>query len=112
MYNITEGRENFHPKGRDNGYVLTLGNFRVYISGNTEDVPEMRSLQNMDLAFVCMNVPFTMDVKAAASAVVEYAPTYVYPYHCRGRDNGPQDPAECAALLTDGITAKVGGWYS
>lgn len=110
-YNTTEGRENFHPQGRDNGYVLDLGGFRIYISGDTEDTPEMRSLQNIDLAFVCMNLPFTMDAAAAASAVAEFAPTYVYPYHYRGRDNGTQDPMEFANMLPDGIEAKMGGWY-
>jgi L-ascorbate metabolism protein UlaG (beta-lactamase superfamily) len=111
-YNTTEDRLNFHPQGRDNGYVLTYRDFRVYISGDTEDTPEMRGLENIDLAFVCMNLPFTMDAEAAASAVTEFAPTYVYAYHYRGRDNGTQDPAEFAALLPDGIEAKMGGWYS
>lgn len=73
-YNITEDRLSFHPEGCDNGYVLTCRDFRVYISDDTEDTPEMRGLENIDLAFVCMNLPFTMD---AASAVVEFAPTYV-----------------------------------
>ena len=68
-YNTTEGRLDFHPEGRDNGYVLSYADFRIYISGDTEDTPEMRALQNIDLAFVCMNLPFTMDVEQAASAV-------------------------------------------
>lgn len=110
-YNTTEERLNFHPQGRDNGYVLSFEGFRVYVSGDTEDIPEMRSLENIDLAFVCMNLPFTMDVAAAASAVTEFAPSYVYPYHYRGRDNGTQDPQEFADMLADGIEAKMGGWY-
>lgn len=110
-YNISEDRLNFHPQGRDNGYVLNFDDFRVYISGDTEDIPEMRALTDIDLAFVCMNLPFTMEVDAAASAVAEFAPTYVYPYHYRGRDNGTQDPAAFAALLPEGIAAKMGGWY-
>ena len=110
-YNITEDRLNFHPQGRDNGYVITLPGFRVYVSGDTEDIPEMRALENIDLAFVCMNLPFTMDASAAASAVNDFAPTYVYPYHYRGRDNGTQDPAEFAGMLNDGIEARMGGWY-
>ena len=56
-YNTTAARLNFHPKGRDNGYVLTLGGQRLYVSGDTEDIPEMRSLQTIDVAFVCMNLP-------------------------------------------------------
>jgi L-ascorbate metabolism protein UlaG (beta-lactamase superfamily) len=111
-YNTTEERLNFHPKGRDNGYVLDIAGTRVYISGDTEDIPEMRALENIDIAFVCMNLPFTMGAEAAASAVAEFAPTYVYPYHYRGRDNGTQDPAAFAEMLPDGITAKMGGWYS
>lgn len=110
-YNTTEERLNFHPKGRDNGYVLTIDDFRVYISGDTEDIPEMRALENIDLAFVCMNLPFTMDVAAAASAVSEFKPSFVYPYHYRGRDNGTQDPMEFANLLGDAIEVKMGGWY-
>jgi len=66
-HNMTEGREKFHPKGRDNGYVLTLANFRIYISGDTEDVPEMRALEGIDLAFVCMNLPYTMTAVRDAS---------------------------------------------
>lgn len=110
-YNITEERLNFHPQGRDNGYVVSVDGLRVYISGDTEDIPEMRALEDIDVAFVCMNLPFTMDATAAASAVAEFAPSYVYPYHYRGRDNGTQDPAEFANLLGDEIEVKMGGWY-
>jgi L-ascorbate metabolism protein UlaG (beta-lactamase superfamily) len=85
MYNITAGRNN-HTKGVGNGYVLTLGDRRIYISGDTEDVPEMRALEGIDVAFVCMNLPFTMDVNQAANAVREFRPRMVYPYHYRGSD--------------------------
>lgn len=111
-YNTTEERKNFHPQGRDNGYVLNFEGFRVYISGDTEDVPEMRALTDIDLAFVCMNLPFTMDANAAASAVSEFAPTYVYPYHYRGRDGGTQDPAEFAKMLSGDTEVRMGDWYS
>lgn len=110
-YNTTEERLKFHPQGRDNGYVLTFDGFRVYISGDTEDIPEMRALENIDLAFVCMNLPFTMDVKAAASAVAEFRPKFVYPYHYRGRDGGTQDPQEFARLVGNAAEVKIGGWY-
>ena len=110
-YNTTEGRTNFHPQGRDNGYVVTIGDFRVYISGDTEDTPAMRALKDIDVAFLCMNLPFTMDAKQAASAVAEFRPAYVYPYHYRGRDNGTQDPAEFAALVGDAAQVKVHDWY-
>ncbi len=59
-YNMTAGKEKFHPKGRDNGYVLTLGGKRVYIAGDTEDIPEMRALKSIDIAFLPMNLPYTM----------------------------------------------------
>lgn len=110
-YNTTEERMNFHPQGRDNGYVLTVDGMRIYVSGDTEGVPEMRALENIYVAFVCMNLPFTMDAKAAAEAVSEFAPKYVYPYHYRGRDNGTQDPAEFAEMLTAAIETKFGNWY-
>lgn len=112
-YNTTQERLNFHPQGRDNGYVLDLAGFRIYISGDTEDIPEMRALENIDIAFVCMNLPFTMDAVAAQDAVREFGPRYVYPYHYRGRDNGSQDPNEFSEMLADApdIEVVVGPWY-
>lgn len=102
----------FHPKARgDNGYVLTMNGFRIYISGDTEDIPEMRSLKDIDLAFVCMNLPFTMTDEAAASAVAEFKPKYVYPYHYRGRDGGTQDPKKFAELVGDAAEVKLVDWY-
>lgn len=65
-YNTTKDRLNVHPKGRDNGYQVTIDGTRIYISGNTEGTPEMRALENIDVAFVCMNLTFTTDAKAAA----------------------------------------------
>ena len=59
-YNTTPGKEKYHPKGRDNGFILTLDGFRVYISGDTEDIPEMRNFKNIDVAFLSTNQPFTM----------------------------------------------------
>lgn len=110
-YNTTEERKNFHPEGRDNGYVLTIDGFHVYISGDTEGTREMMALTDIDLAFVCMNLPFTMDAEAAAEAVAAFKPTYVYPYHYRGRDGGTQDPEVFAAALGDATTVKMGNWY-
>jgi len=85
MYNITPGRTG-HTKGRGNGYVLTIDGKRIYVAGDTEDIPEMRALQNIDMAFVCMNLPFTMDINQAASAVREFRPKVVYPYHYSSSD--------------------------
>lgn len=86
MYNLREEALKFHAKGRGNGYVITLGNERIYFSGDTEDIPEMRSLENIDKAFVCMNLPYTMTVESAVSAVLEFKPKKVYPYHYRGTE--------------------------
>jgi L-ascorbate metabolism protein UlaG (beta-lactamase superfamily) len=108
MYNLTEERLKFHTKGRGNGYILTLGNRRVYISGDTEDIPEMRSLKNIDAAFVCMNLPYTMTVGQAASAVREFKPTVVYPYHHRS-----SDVEKFRQLIgTDsGVEVRIRDWY-
>jgi L-ascorbate metabolism protein UlaG (beta-lactamase superfamily) len=86
MYNLPEESESKHPKGRGNGYVLTIDNKQIYISGDTEDIPEMRNLRNIDVAFICMNLPFTMDIYQAADVVLEFQPKVVYPYHYRGTD--------------------------
>ena len=84
-YNLTPDRLKFHPKSRgDNGYVLNLSGKRIYLSGDTEDIQEMRDLKNIDFAFVCMNLPYTMTVEQAASAVLEMKPKAVTPYHYRG----------------------------
>ena len=85
MYNLREEALQFHPKGRGNGYVLTLGNQRIYFSGDTEDIPEMRALKGIDKAFICMNLPYTMPVDRASDAVLEFQPKQVYPYHYRGK---------------------------
>lgn len=86
MYNLTAERLKFHEKGRGNGYVIEKNDYRIYISGDTEDIPEMRALEGIDVAFVCMNLPYTMTVDQAASAVLEFRPKKVYPYHYRGTD--------------------------
>ncbi len=85
MYNLpNEGAR--HPKGWGNGYVITMGGKKLYVSGDTEDIPEMRQLQNIDIAFVCMNLPYTMDIYQATSGVLEFEPKVMYPYHHRGQD--------------------------
>ena len=108
MYNLPETEDSRHPKGRGNGYVLTFGEKRIYISGDTEDIAEMRALQNIDVAFVCMNGP-TMDIQQAASAVLEFKPRIVYPFHHRGSD------IEAFKKLVDdgqaGIEVRLRNWY-
>ena len=83
MYNLTKERLMFHPRGVGNGYVVTINGKRIYNSGDTEDIPEMRKLKNIDIAFVCMNLPYTMDVNQAASAVLDFKPKIIYPFHYR-----------------------------
>ncbi|WP_339754070.1 MBL fold metallo-hydrolase [uncultured Winogradskyella sp.] len=86
MYNLREEALKFHTKGRGNGYLLTVKGERIYISGDTEDILEMRGLKSIDKAFVCMNLPYTMTVESAASAVLEFKPKRVFPYHYRGTE--------------------------
>lgn len=105
-YNTTEDRLQYHPKGRDNGYVLTIDGRRVYIAGDTEDIPEMRALEDIYIAFVPMNLPYTMDETQAASAVSEFKPAYAYPYHYKG-----SDPQAFAAKVSDGTEVVMGPWY-
>ena len=115
-YNVTEGRLNFHPQDRgDLGFVITIGDFRVYVSGDTEATPEMMALTDIDLAFVCMNLPFTMTAEQAAAGVAAFSPGVVIPYHYRGREGGTQDPKEFARLLAaSGASSEVTmhDWYN
>jgi len=107
-YNLAAERQKYHAKGRGNGYVLTLGETRVYISGDTEDIPEMRALRNIDVAFLCMNLPYTMTVEQAADAVRAFRPRIVYPYHCRG-----SDLEKFKQLVGDqaGVEVRIRDWY-
>lgn len=80
-YNTTEGRDKFHPKGRDNGYVLDFDGFRVYIAGDLEDIPELSALKEIDVAFLPVNQPYTMTPEQAAHAARVIQPKVFYPYH-------------------------------
>lgn len=86
MYNLPESDDAFHTKGRGNGYIIERDGKRLYIAGDTEDIPEMRNLQNIDMALVPMNLPYTMDVDQAAEGVLAFEPKEVYPYHFRGEE--------------------------
>jgi L-ascorbate metabolism protein UlaG (beta-lactamase superfamily) len=108
MYNTTADRLKFHEKGRGNGYVVTFGDKRVYISGDTEDIPEMRALKNIEVAFLCMNLPYTMTVEQAASAVRAFKPKIVYPYHYRGSDL--QKFKELVGS-NEGVEVRLRDWY-
>ena len=95
-YNSTPGRDKFHPKGRDNGYVLTIDGKIIYIAGDTEDIPEMAELKNVDIAFLPMNQPYTMTPEQLAHAVKMIKPKIVYPYHY-----GDSDLTDLPELLKD-----------
>jgi len=109
-YNLTRGPapgKLFHDKGRGNGYVLTYGGVRFYFSGDTEGVPEMRALKNIDIAFVCMNLPYTMPPDEAADAVKAFHPKVVIPYHYRGSDLAVFQKR----LEGTGIEVRLLEWY-
>jgi L-ascorbate metabolism protein UlaG (beta-lactamase superfamily) len=110
MYNLRRGPsagQLFHPKGRGNGYVLTLGSKRVYIAGDTECTDEMRALKDIDIAFVPMNLPYTMPPSEAAECVKAFKPKVVFPYHYRG-----QNPQEFkTALEGEPIDVRLLEWY-
>jgi L-ascorbate metabolism protein UlaG (beta-lactamase superfamily) len=96
-YNITADRLRFHPKDRkDNGYILTFGDKRVYAAGDTEGTPEMKALKNVDVAFLPINLPYTMTPQDAAEAARAFQPKVLYPYH-----QGKADPNEVKRALAD-----------
>jgi len=111
MYNLKRGPEAgklFHDKSRGNGYVLNIGGKRVYFSGDTEVTDEMRALKNIDVAFVCMNLPYTMPPEEAAEGVKAFRPKIVYPYHYRGSDlTAFSKPLEAQS----GIEVRLREWY-
>ncbi|GBC82601.1 hypothetical protein HRbin10_01728 [bacterium HR10] len=111
MYNLVRGPspgQLYHTKGRGNGYVLTLGGRRVYISGDTECVPEIKALKGIDVAFICMNLPFTMPPEEAAECVKAFRPKIVYPYHYRNSD---LSRFVDALKGESGIEIRLRNWY-
>jgi L-ascorbate metabolism protein UlaG (beta-lactamase superfamily) len=116
MYNLKRGPAEgrfFHDKGRGNGYVLTYGGKRFYFSGDTEAIPEMRNLKNIDAAFVCMNVPYTMTPEEAADGVKAMHPKVVYPYHYRNGDKSLSDLKKFEqGLAGSGIEVRIRDWYA
>lgn len=110
MYNIEHGPapgKLFHDKGRGNGYVMTYGGKRFYFSGDTEGTPEMRALKNIDVAFVCMNMPYTMTPDEAAQAIKAFKPKVVIPYHYHGSDLSVLQKD----LQGTGIEVRILDWY-
>ncbi|OGX84134.1 MBL fold metallo-hydrolase [Hymenobacter lapidarius] len=113
MYNLPEAADAPHTKGRGNGYVLNLGGKNVYLSGDTEDIAEMRALKGIDVAFVCMNLPYTMDANQAAQGVLAFKPRIVYPYHYRGQ-NGLSDVGsfkKTVNMANKKIDVRLRNWY-
>ncbi len=104
-YNLVHRRESgefYHPKGEGNGYVLTFGDTRIYIAGDTENTPEMKSLEDIDYAFLPMNLPYTMTPEMVADAVNAFKPNVLYPYHY-----GDTDVSKLLELLKDNQTPEV-----
>jgi L-ascorbate metabolism protein UlaG (beta-lactamase superfamily) len=106
-YNLVHMRDTgqpFHPKGVGNGYILTFSDKRVYIAGDTENTPEMKALQTIDVAFLPMNLPYTMTPEMVADAVRAFQPKILYPYHF-----GDTDTAKLTELLKDqtGIEVRI-----
>ena len=110
MYNLQRGPQPgqlYHTKGRGNGYILSFGNERFYLSGDTACIPEMQQLRDIDVAFVCMNLPYTMTPEEAAGCVNVFKPKVVYPYHYGESDLS----AFQKAITTPGIQVRILDWY-
>ena len=110
MYNLQRGPaagQLFHTKGRGNGYIVTLGGKRVYFAGDTECTPEIKALKNIDVAFIPMNLPYTMPPAEAADCVKAFKPAIVYPYHFQGQKTEEFE----AALKGSGVEVRVLNWY-
>ena len=102
-YNISEGRTQFHPKGRDNGYILTIDGLRIYIAGDTEDIPEMQDIKDIDIAFLPCNQPYTMTTEQLVKAAKTVKPKVLFPYHY-----GQTDVKGIPAQLKDyGIDVRI-----
>ena len=104
-YNIVQmrsGNQPFHPKGVGNGYVVSFGKARVYIAGDTENTPEMKALKDIQVAFLPMNLPYTMTPEMVADAAMTFKPKILYPYHY-----GQTDPDELVKLLKDAKDIEV-----
>ena len=102
-YNTTEANKQFHPKGRDNGFILTIDGLRIYIAGDTEDIPEMAAFKDIDIAFLPCNQPFTMTPEQLVKAAKMVKPKVVFPYHY-GQTNVSVIPE---LLKDDGIEVRI-----
>ena len=102
-YNTTEGRTQFHPKGRDNGFILTIDGMRIYIAGDTEDIPEMSGIKDIDIAFLPCNQPYTMTTEQLVKAAKTIKPKVLFPYHY-GQTDVSNLPSQ---LKSDGIDVRI-----
>ena len=102
-YNTTEGHLQFHPKGRDNGFILTLDGLRIYIAGDTEEIPEMAEIKDIDIAFMPCNQPYTMTVEQLVNAARIVKPKVLFPYHY-GQTDVSGIPSQ---LQADGIEVRI-----
>lgn len=102
-YNITEGHLQFHPRGRDNGFVLTIDGMRIYIAGDTEDIPEMAGIKDIDIAFLPCNQPYTMTPEQCIRAARIISPKVLFPYHY-GKTDVSGLPAQ---LKNDGVEVRI-----
>jgi L-ascorbate metabolism protein UlaG (beta-lactamase superfamily) len=102
-YNTTEGRQQFHPKDRDNGYILTIDGLRIYIAGDTEDIPEMTDIKNIDIAFLPCNQPYTMTPEQLIKATKIIKPKVLFPYHY-GQTDVSTIPSK---LKSEGIDVRI-----
>ena len=102
-YNTTAEHQNFHPKGRDNGFILTLDGLRIYIAADTEDIPEMANIKDIDIAFLPCNQPYTMTVEKLVNAARMVKPKVLFPYHY-GQTDVSGIPSQ---LETDGIEVRI-----
>lgn len=102
-YNITEGHTNFHPKGNGNGYLFSIGGLSIYVAGDTEEIPELSDLKDIDIAFLPANQPYTMTVEQCISAAKTIAPKVLVPYHLGNTDV----QAIKAGLEGSGIDVKL-----
>jgi L-ascorbate metabolism protein UlaG (beta-lactamase superfamily) len=108
-HNLTPDRLKYHPKGNGNGYVLGFGGRRIYIAGDTEDTEEMRSLAGIDVAFLPMNLPYTMTGQQAADAARAFRPRVVYPFHYI---NGEENQVFANELAGEDIEVRLRDWYA
>ena len=102
-YNYSEGRTQFHPKSRDNGYILTIDGLRIYIAGDTEDIPEMQDIKDIDIAFMPCNQPYTMTTEQLVKAAKTVKPKVLFPYHY-GQTDVKGIPSQ---LKDDGIDVRI-----